>query len=61
MKTIIQVDGELYHKACLAEEDVVRGVTVDAESVEDEQVCEDCAGPLTGEDAPDDDEEVVEE
>ena len=56
-KTIIQVDGELYHKACLADEDVVRGTAVSADEVEDEQVCEDCASPLTGEDAPDDDEE----
>lgn len=61
MKTILQSDGELYHKVCLTDMDKVEIETakvVEPGDVEDGQICEMCNEPLVGDAAPEDAEEV---
>ena len=52
--TIFAHDGDLYHSACLSDEE--RGVAreIPVNEVEDDEICNECMEPLVSEDTPED-------
>jgi len=58
MKTILSHDGELYHKSCLDKENWENAKAIPADELDDELVCAVCSERLTGDNAPDDSDDV---
>jgi hypothetical protein len=57
MKTVLAWNGGLYHQACMSDagnETLVDTKVIPAGDLDDEQICDECMGPLVGEEALED-------
>lgn len=52
--TVMAYAGNLYHKACLEDDEIKDAREVAVGEIEDDQVCDECMELLVGEDTPED-------
>ena len=52
--TVMAYAGDLYHKSCLADDEIKDAREVAVTEIEDDQVCDECMELLVSEDAPED-------